>query len=111
MTIEMQQCVDEDTWVTTNNGLHRIKHIRRGMSVLTNQGYRQVTDTFIAKEKTAIMFTTKKGYTIRVSPTHRLMMKDGQYKQAFAVTPDDKLVIQPHGPRLFKKNKEILKHI
>ena len=91
-------CLDGDTLIMTTNGEHKLKDlVDKDIEVysIDNSGELVISDTctvsptLVSDEEYEI--TLEDGSIIKCTPNHRLMLKDGTYKEAQYLTEEDEL--------------------
>ena len=86
-------CLDGDSLITTENGGVKIKDIKVGDFVLTREGFREVEKSGMTYERADVLQATfSNGETLIATPTHRVWMENGGWKQLQHLTVDDILV-------------------
>ena len=98
-------CLDGQTEVLTTNGYKKLQDcLQESIQVIgvDNVGKTSVSD-YCRVQKTAIssveyQIELEDGTTLKCTPNHKLMLRDGSYKEAQELTVDDELYdLTPHG--------------
>ena len=92
-------CLDENTIIKTTEGDFKISSLE-GKSIrvpsLDNNGNVLISEECTVRETAEsleeIVITLEDGSEIRCTPNHRLMLKDGIYKEAQYLTEEDELM-------------------
>lgn len=71
----VHKCVSENTLISTANGIKKISEVQVGEKVLTSKGrFKEVITTTCSGIKNLLRIRTRSGFTIEVTPEHRLMI-------------------------------------
>ncbi len=91
-------CATGDTLVPTNLGLLRLDEIvqnRLPVWVSDGERPRRVYDWAMFENEPTVRITTRRGFTLEGSVTHRVRLADGSWKRLDELTPGDRLQIAP----------------
>ncbi len=98
-TAMIHKCLDPDTLVMVNTGLKRLKDVKSGERISTEEGYYLVSHVHRNGIKDIFKVVTERGYTIRGTDEHRLYVVDesGNYiwKQIKELKSGDWVVLKP----------------
>lgn len=95
-------CLDGDTEILTTEGTKKLKDlVDKPINVLSinGNGQKEISDTCTVKP-TAVaseeyQITLEDGTVIHCTPNHRLLLKNGTYKEAQYLTENDELKEEP----------------
>lgn len=92
----VRRCLPGEALVHMKNGLTQIKNVNIGELVMTNSGYKKVTNKFIQGEQSLVKVTTESGH-FKCTPNHRVAVVknvagDIEWIEAGSLTPEMKLM-------------------
>ena len=91
------KCVEYSMRITTNRGVVPAGSITPGMRVWRD-GWRAVIAVSHEVPRPGVQITTRRGYRLRLTPEHRMMV-DGEWKRAADIRPGDCMLMEPeHTP-------------
>jgi len=72
-TAMIHKCLTADTLVKTNNGIKRLKDIKRNTKIQTDEGYFPVKEVYNNGKQIVFEVTTNRGYAIKGTAEHKLL--------------------------------------
>ena len=80
-TAMIHKCLIGDTIIKTRCGIKRLKDIKRGMQVETNEGYFPVKEAYNNGKQIIFEVNTSRGYSIKGTAEHKLLVvaDNGEY--------------------------------
>lgn len=101
-----RQCLEENEYVTTDQGLRQIKDVEVGQEVLSEETKNPILNKWKNDPKKGLKLTTKRGFSVKGLEEHRIMVYDENlaqtsYKDLKDIKVGDRVVISPNG--LFNK--------
>ena len=98
-TAMIHKCLTADTLIKTNNGIKRLKDIKKDMEIETNEGYFSVKEIYNNGQQIVFEVNTNRGYTIKGTAEHKLLVvaENGEYmwREIGSIKPGDWIAMKP----------------
>jgi len=98
-TAMIHKCLTADTLIKTNNGIKRLKDIKKDMEIETDEGYFPVKEVYNNGQQIVFEVNTNRGYTIKGTAEHKLLVvaENGEYmwREIGSIKPGDWIAMKP----------------